>query len=160
VQLFFECGEGRICVTGRSVKFEPTFGEAIGEELLEGFASGAEITMGGSAEWRGSVALWRKVEGNGLPFFPVGRDLENGGSAKAAMSEKHFFAKRLFCGGGDDFGRDAGELGITTMIRAIEDEGNESGTRGNDFVAELTSEVVTKGRGSHFGDGEAASGND
>lgn len=46
------------------------------------------------------------------------------------------------------------------MIVAIEDERNECGTRSDNFQAELTSQVVTEGCGTHFGDGETAGGND
>ena len=97
---------------------------------------------------------------DGLRFFPVGGDLENGRTAETAMGEKHFFAEGILSGGGDDLGGDSDQLGIAMMIGAIENERDESGARRNDFVAELASEVIAEGRGAHFGDGEAAGGDD
>jgi hypothetical protein len=86
--------------------------------------------------------------------------LENGGTAKAAMGEEHFFAEPSFADAGDNFGGDSGELGIALMIGSMEDERDERGTRGNNFVAELAGEVVAERGGAHFGDGETAGGDD
>jgi hypothetical protein len=95
-----------------------------------------------------------------LIFLPVGRDLENGGSAESAMGEKHFFAEGVFPDGSDNFGGNSREFGIAAMLRSVEYEGNERGTRGNKAMAELAGEVVAERGGAHFGDGEAAGSND
>jgi len=76
------------------------------------------------------------------------------------MGEKHFFTEGISWGGGDDFRGDASEFRVAMMIGAIEDERNEAGTCGDDFVAELASEVVAEGSGAHFRDGEAPGGDD
>jgi hypothetical protein len=128
--------------------------------LLEGFARGGEVAAAGGAERSGCVALRSQVEVDGLGFFPVGGDLENGRTAETAMGEKHFFTEGILSGGGDYFGGDSGQLGIAMMIGGIENERHESGARGNDFVAELASEVVAKGGGAHFGYGVAAGSDD
>jgi len=134
------------------VEFEPARGEAVGEKLLESFLDSGDIAAGGCAEQRGGVALWRQVEMDGLAFFPVGGDLENRRAAEAAMGEEHFFAEGVFVGRGDDFGGDAGKFGVAVVVGAIEDERNEGGARGDDFVAELAGQVVAEGSGAHFGD--------
>ncbi len=41
-----------------------------------------------------------------------------------------------------------------------EDERDEAGAGLDDFQAELAGEVVAEGGGAHFGDGEAAGGDD
>jgi len=156
----FESGEGGIGEGGRGVEFEPAHRQTIGKKFLEGFADGGEIAAAGNAKRSGGVALGSEIEVDELALFPVGRDLENGGAAEAAMSEEHFFAEGIIIGGSDDLGGDAGEFGVAAVIGAIEDEGNEGGTRGNDVMAELAGEVVTEGGGSHLGDGEAAGGDD
>jgi hypothetical protein len=128
--------------------------------LLEGFAGDGKVATSGRSQWGGGVALGREIETDRLPLFPVGRNLENGGAAKSTMGEKHLFAEGIFCDGGNDFRGDASEFRVAMMIGAIEDERNEGGARRDDFVAELASEVVAEGSGSHFGDGEATGGDD
>ncbi len=86
--------------------------------------------------------------------------MEDGGPAETAMSEEHFFAEGIFPRGGDDFGGDSGQFRIAMVIGAIENERDKSRARGNDFVAELSSEVVAEGGSAHFGDGKAAGGDD
>jgi hypothetical protein len=76
------------------------------------------------------------------------------------MSKQHFLAEGVLAGGSDGFGGDTGELGVAKLIGAVEDEGNETRASGNDLVSKLTGKVVAKGSGAHFGDGEAAGGND
>lgn len=160
VQVLFESSEGRIGVGGGRVEFEPALGEAIGNKLLQGFTRGRQIAMAGGAQRSGGIALRSEVQLNGLGFLPVGGNLEYGGTAETAMGEKHFFAKGIFPGGGDDLGGDSRQLGIAMMIGTIEHERNESGACGNDFVLELASKVVAERSGAHFGDGEAAGGDD
>ena len=132
-----KCGERRIGVAGGCVEFKPSLGEAVGKKLLQGFARGGQVAAAGGAEGSSGVALRSQVEMDGLGFIPVGGDLEDGGAAETAMGEEHFFAEGIFPGGGDDFGGDSGQFGIAMMIGAIENERDESGARGNDFVAEL-----------------------
>jgi hypothetical protein len=117
--------------------------------------------VGGIAQrFNGTFETRSEIEANRLAFFPIGGDLENGGTAKAAMGEEHFFAEPSFADAGDDFGGDSGELRIALMIGSIEDERDERGTRGNNFVTELAGEVVAERGGAHFGDGETAGGDD
>jgi len=160
VELLFESGERGIVEGGRRVEFEPTGGKTLREEFLKDVADGGEITMGGGAERGGDVALGSEIELDGLAFFPVRRNLQDGGAAESAMSEKQFFAEGLVRGGGDHVGGDAGESGIAVMIGALENEGDECRSSGNEFMAELAGEIVAEGGGAHFGDGESASGND
>jgi hypothetical protein len=161
MQKFFESIEGRIGVTRGCVEFEPAFGEAIGKKLLEGLARRGWIAVRRIAQcFNGVVATGGEIEANRLAFLPIGGDLENGGSTEAAMGEEHFFAEPSFAGAGDDFGGDSGELGIALIIGSMEDERDERGTRGNNFVTELAGEVVAERGGAHFGDGETASGDD
>jgi hypothetical protein len=68
------------------------------------------------------------------------------------MGKEHFFAERILIDGGNDFGGDAGEFGVAVVVGAIEDQRNEGGARGDDFVAELAGQVVAEGSGAHFGD--------
>ncbi len=86
--------------------------------------------------------------------------MKNGRAAESAMSEEHFFAERLVRGGGDDVGGNAGEFGVAVTVGTLEDEGDEGGTGGDEFVAELAGEIIAEGGGTHFGDGESAGGDD
>lgn len=159
MDLALESSERGIGEAGWSVEFEPTRGEAIGEKFLKGFPSGGRVALAGSAKRGNGLALGSKIDLNGLTLFPVRRDLENGGAAESAMGEKHLFAERSSASGGDDFGGDASEFGIAMIVGALKDEGNEGGTSGDDFVAELVGEVVAEGSGAQFGDGQAAGSN-
>ena len=76
------------------------------------------------------------------------------------MGEEHFFAKGFVLRRGGDFGGDTGEIGITFAVCGVEDERHEGGARRNNFQAELLREVVAESGGAHFGDGEAAGGDD
>ena len=158
VQLLFERSERRIGVVGQRMEFKPTLGKTVGKKLLEEFASGGEIAMRRGAEVGGRIELRCKIEMNGAAFFPVGGDLEDRRTAQAAMREKHFFAKGIVGGGGDDFRRDASKFGIAARIGPVESKRNKSGTRGDDLVAKLASEVVAEGSSAHFGDRETAGG--
>ena len=161
VELLLKCGNGGIRVIGRRVEFEPELGQALGEKLLEGPVGSGEIAVTGGAKFGGGITLGNEVKMDGLAVFPVRRDLENGRAAEPTMSKKHFLAEGIFAGSGsDDFGGDTGKLGVVALIGAIENERNQSGARRNDFQAELASEVVAKGGGAHFGDGEATGGDD
>lgn len=160
VQLSFESSERGIGVVGRGVEVKPAIRKAIGQKLLESFARGGFIAAGGGAKFGGGVATRREIEMNGLGGLPVGRDLENCGAAEAAMGEEHFFAEGMLCGGGDDFGGDAGKLGVAAMIFAMKNERNEGGSCGNDVVAKLAGQVVAEGSSADFGNGEAAGGDD
>ncbi len=158
MQLLFECSERRIGIVGRRVEFKPALGKTVGKELLEDFASGGEIAMRRGAEGGGGVKLRCKIEMNAAAFFPVGGDLEDRRTTQAAMRDKHFFAKGIVVGGGDDFRRDAGKFGIAARIGPVENKRNKSGPRGDDLVAKLASEFVAEGSGAHFGDRETAGG--
>ncbi len=116
--------------------------------------------MIGDAKFGGGILLGGEVKMDGLAFFPERRDLEDGGTAEPTMSEEHFFAEGVIVGGGDHFGGDTGKLGVTPVIGAIENEGNESGARGNEWMAKLAGQLVAEGGGAHFRDGETSCGDD
>ena len=76
------------------------------------------------------------------------------------MGEQHFFAESIFFGRGDDFGGDTGKFAVALVIGTIEDERNERGSSGNNFVTKLTGDVVAEGSGTHLGDRQASGGDD
>ncbi len=160
VEFLFEGFEGSVGERFWLVTLEPAIREAVGEECTESFFGSGGVACAGFADGLCNVAVGREINFDGLAFAPVTRRLENGGAAEAAMGEEHFFAEGIFIGGGDDFGGDAGEIGVTLAVGGVEEERNESGARGNDLQAELSGEVVAEASGAHFGDGEAASGDD
>lgn len=139
---------------------QPTVCETIGQKLLESLARGGLIAAGGGAEVGSGVAIGREVKVNGFARLPVRRDLENCGATESAMSEEHFSLEGMVVGAGNHFGGDAGQLGVTVVVLAVEDEGNEGGSCGNDVVAELAGEVVAEGSGADFGNGKASGGDD
>lgn len=159
VQLPFQILEAGIGVIRWGVEFEPARGEATGKKFLKGLAGSAEVSAGRSTERGGGVARGYEIEMDGLALLPVGRDLEDGRAAEASMREEHFFAERMFSGGSNNLRGNAREFGITPMIGTVENQRNEGGARGDDFVAELAGEVVAEGSGAHLGDGEASCGN-
>ena len=68
------------------------------------------------------------------------------------------------CGRGlrgcDGFGGDAGEVAPEGVILWVEGEGDERGAGFDEVEVELARDVVAKGGCAHFGDGEAACGDD
>jgi len=160
VELLFESSERGIGVSARGMKFEPPRGEALGEKFLKRVAGSGEIAAAGYAKCSGRLALGSEIETDGLTLLPVGRDLKNGRAAEAAMGEEHSFAEGMFPSGGDDVSGNSSEFGIAMLVGAMENEGNERGASGNDFMSELAGEVVAEGSSAHLGDGEATGGHD
>ena len=76
------------------------------------------------------------------------------------MGEEHFFAEGGVPCRGDDFGGDAGEVGVALAVGGMEDERDESGAGWDNLQAELAGEIVAEAGCAHFGDGDAAGGDD
>ncbi len=142
------------------MRLQPAFGEAFGQEGLERFFGGNGGARAGFADGLRGSAIRGEINLQGFAFMPVAGSLQDSGTAEAAMGEEHFFAEALAAGGGDDFGRDSGEVGVAFAIGGVEDQRHQSGARRNDSEAELLGEIVAVTGSAHFGDGEAAGGDD
>lgn len=160
MELPFESANGRVCIAARRMEFKPARGDTIGKKFLECFADSYKVAAGGFAEGSGGVAVGSEVDLNGLAFFPVRRNLENGGATEAAMSEEHFLPEGMVGGRSDHVGGDTCELSVAMVVGAIENERNEPRPRRDGVHTELTRKVVTKGSGAHLRDGESAGGDD
>src|ERR1035438_6014757 len=66
----------------------------------------------------------------------------------------------MAAGGGDDVGGDTGEFAVAIAVGGVKNERHERGARRDDFYVELAGKVIAEGSGAHFGDGEAAGGDD
>ena len=77
----------------------------------------------------------------GSAWLPVGGDLQDGRAAEAAMREEQFFAERLAACGGENVGRDAGEIAETGAILRREGERHEGRAALLDVQAELAGDA-------------------
>lgn len=141
-------------------------GEALREDVAEGLLQRGRIAArrnGGWIEERGKkCAAGREVDEEFVAGLPVGRGLENGWAAEAAMSDEHFLAKADFgaaAGSGFDFSGDTGQRGPAGFL-AGEDQWNERGTRWDDVDIELAGDFVAETGCAERGNGQAASGYD
>jgi len=75
---------------------------------------------------------------DGLACAPVRRGLQNCGAAEAAVGKEHGLPETVGVTGGNDIGRNAGEVRKILMIGSVEKKRNESGTRRDDVDGELT----------------------
>ena len=76
------------------------------------------------------------------------------------MSDEQVLVEAAAADGGDDARGDSGEIAESLLIGGGEDKWDKSGARFDDFEAELTGEVIAETGGAHFGDGQAAGGDD
>ena len=77
-----------------------------------------------------------------LHSLPVGRNLQDRGTAQAAMRDQHLLAKLLAAAGGDDFGGNSGEIAIAGTVVRVQHERHESGPR----FAESSVRIAAPGR--------------
>ena len=78
------------------MQFQPTVGEAMRQKLPQFCSQRGEISRRfWITKCRGDLVIGGEVEKNGLWIFPVGGDLQNCGTAEAAMRDQHFFAELL-----------------------------------------------------------------
>src|SRR5262249_45097223 len=98
VSLLLQRVKSRVGERCRLVKFQPTRGQASGQEFLKGLANGSEVAGLGRAYGSGDVAVRGEIEADGPAFFPVGRNLENRWTAESTMGEEHLLAKGMMMG--------------------------------------------------------------
>src|SRR5258708_39143467 len=108
------------------MQFEPAIGQTVWKKVSKFRA------QRGKRSWRVRVAkcggdflIGCEIDKNRLRTFPVGRDLQNCGSAETAMSNKHFLAEVLAGAGGNYFGRDARKIAVPHAIFGVENERNQ-----------------------------------
>ena len=159
---FFESAVGECC--GR-IEFDPAGSEALRQDGGEGGAGAGEIaTSRGFTERRGEVAAGCEIDEDRVAGSPVGGDLEDGGSAEAAVGDEQFLAEAGgFAGGpggGDDVGGEAGEVTETGGLGGREGEWDEGGAGWNNVEAEAGGDFIAEAGGTHFRDGGAAGGDD
>ncbi len=161
VQTALQVIEGGVGPVRWRSQFSQLVGEAGGQRDAQRRFERGEITAGvGRAEGREEFAVGKPVDVDGLGLLPIGRDLQDGRAAEAAMREEHLLAKAALAGGSDDRRRDAGEAGKMRALRTGEGQRNERGAAGFDGDAELARDVVAETSGADFGNGEASGGDD
>ena len=114
----------KACVLGGMVVSEPALGPADGQDGAQGGKGGGGIAAGSRGEHGGEdFAAGSEIHCDGLAGRPVGRRLEDGRAAEAAMGDEELFAEGwggwraacfgsgvFGCGGGGHFGGDTGEV--------------------------------------------------
>ena len=167
MEVVLEGGEGGVGPAVGGVAGEPAVGEAGGEV-------GAETIGGGGGGSWGEVGEGRLVRGEvegegGVAVGEVRGDLEDGGTAEAAMGEEELVTEGWRRGagavwggscGGDDFGGDAGDLAPEGEVGWGEGEGDERGAGWDEGDAEVLRDLVADAGGADLGDGEATGGDD
>src|ERR1700678_1871578 len=81
----------------------------------------------GIAERGGDLASGNEIDQNGLRLFPVGRNLQNRGTAQSAMRDQHLLLKLLTFTGSNNSGGNAGQIAAAGAIFRIQRQRNESG---------------------------------
>jgi hypothetical protein len=93
VQFPFEGVERDVGPGFRRMVFQPTLGEAVGQEFAQGLFRYGCGAGAGLPNFLGGVAAGREINLQRFAFFPIAGRLQDCGAAKTAMSEEHFFAK-------------------------------------------------------------------
>ncbi len=147
-ELAFAGFKGGVGPTGRRGDFGQVIGEALRKCGPQSLSEGGFVAAGARLEERleelvAGGEAGREVDVEGLAGTPVGRGLQNGGAAEAAMREQHLFAKTRGGaaalwrpGPGDDFSGDAGKFGPAGLISA-ENERDEGRAGFDDAETEL-----------------------
>ena len=170
MELLLEAGDagvGPVAGGGVGADADPALGEARGKDCAEGGEGGVPVALGAlGEEWGEDVDAGGEIEAEFAAGVPVGRDLQDGGAAEAAVGDEEFFAEFgdwLFGfddGCADDFGGESGEVAPLFAVGGAEDQRHKCGARLDEVVAELSGEIVAEAGGAHFWDGEAAGGDD
>jgi hypothetical protein len=160
VQFRFERVESDVGPSFWRMELEPAFGQAVGEEFVEGLFRYRCGARAGLANFLGGFAAGSEIDLQCFAFFPIAGGLQDCWAAEAAVGEEHFFAEGGVPRRGDDFGGDAGEVAVAFAIGRVKDEGDQSGAGLHDVQTELAGEIVAEAGGAHFGDGDSTCGDD
>src|SRR5579862_560128 len=106
------------------------------------------------------LLLRGEVERECCPLAPVRRNLQDGGTAEAAVGNEHVLVEAATSNGGDDASRDSGEIAEALLIGLKKHERHERGARLDDLESEVAGEVVAEAGGAHLWDGQASRSND
>ena len=99
---------------------------------------------------------WSEVDGKGFAGSPVGRGLQNGGSAETAVRYQHFFAESrtanaLRCNVEGDTGKVS-----PAFFGSAENDRNQRRARLDYVQPKLPGELVREPARAHLGDGKSA----
>ena len=156
-RLLFGLKECCVAPPGRRVKCGPPVCKTLGEEGAQRGSQGSGIAAAWLCSQRsGAVLSGREVDGDGPARLPIGGDLKDGGPAEPAMGEEHLLAKARLSLGGDDLGREAGEVRVTRAVFRLPDERNQRGAAGLDREPELCSDAICEIGSAHLWNGETA----
>src|SRR6185312_9734261 len=112
------------------------------------------------AQLNGQLAIGSEIQRNGLSWFPVRRNLQDGRAAQAAMSNQHFFTKVLRPDRRDDLSRNSSQIAKMRRVILIESKRHQSRPRLDDLQPKLPRQIVTKACSAHLGDRQAARSDD
>lgn len=165
VNLAFKFFQRLIGPRGRSVEIEPADREPIGENSLQRGTCRRHVANFPISQRGSDIAIWREVDADRFARVPIGRDLQDGGAAQAAVRDQHALAEsmRFTCLGislNQYLSGNTGEVAIFLAIFRRERERDQRGFWRDDCQAELAGEIVPEGSGAHFGDGESAGSHD
>ncbi len=170
-----EGGVGEGLGGGGGVHGEPALGPAGRKQGAEDGGEGGVVAAGvGGAEGCKGVAAGGEIEQDGLAGLPVGRDLQDGRAAEAAVGDEDFLAesgcvRSLVCCGlrveaaallNDASAETPARSPQVSEVGGSKGERDEGGAGLDEGEAELAGEFVAEAGGAHFGDREAAGGDD
>ncbi len=108
------------------------------------FCRGRIAPRMGRTQGRKQALFRRPVNADRLGQFPVGRDLQDGRSAQAAMREEHFFPKAALAAAHDHWRGNSGQVGEMRVLRAREGKRNQRRTAGFEVNAKLAGDIVAE----------------
>ena len=161
--------EGVVGESARRGEVEQTLGEAAREGSGPGGEDGGGVAFGRLEQWSGDLFPGQQIERDGGAGLPVGRELEDGGTADAAVGDEEFVAEAdgIFaaCAAGWSagefgFGGDPAETFETGGVLRAQSERDERRAGRHNAEAELPGELVPKACGAELGDRKAAGGDD
>src|ERR1700757_2670936 len=83
----------------------------------------------GIAEGGGQVSFRSQIDLQRFRLVPVRRNLQNRGTAKAAMRDQHLLTKLLAVTGSDDLGGNSGQITVASAVFLLQDQRHKARPR-------------------------------
>src|ERR1017187_3115234 len=154
MELSLGLGKGAVRVSRGRKRLNPAVRQTSRQDFSQQRFPTRLIAMTSRSRKRVQIEIGSEVDRNQFLPVPVGRDLEDRGSADAVVREEQFFSKCFFPAGcGDNhLGRDSSEIAPALEIGLAKDKRNQGGARRLDLQAKLPCQVITKRSGADLCD--------